>query len=74
MHGPGALAGGGAFVAGQNWPARLLVREEAELLALPALPDGPTGQRLARMLGQALVRDQRRLTRVRARLAAMEAA
>ncbi len=74
VHGPGALAGSAAFVAGQPWPAQLLVREDAELLALPALPDGATGQKLARMLGAALVRDQRRLTRVRARLAAMEAA
>jgi len=74
VHGPGALVGSAAFVAGTPWPARLLVREEAELFALPALPDGATGQRLARMLGSALVRDQRRLTRVRARLAAMELA
>ncbi|OYQ25761.1 hypothetical protein CHU93_13650 [Sandarakinorhabdus cyanobacteriorum] len=74
VHGPGALAGGAAFVAGRAWPARLLVREEAELFCLPALPDGGTGQKLARLLGAALVRDQRRLTRVRARLAAMEAA
>lgn len=74
VHGPGALAGSAAFVAGQPWPARLLVREDAEMFALPALPAGATGQRLARMLGSALVRDQRRLTRVRARLVAMEAA
>lgn len=74
VHGPGALAGGAAFVAGRPWPARLLVREDAELIALPGLPDGATGQRLARMLGAALVRDQRRLARVRARLAAMAAA
>ena len=74
VHGPGALAGSAAFVAGMPWPAKLLVREDAELFALPALPDGATGEKLARMLGSALVRDQRRLTRVRARLAAMEAA
>jgi CRP-like cAMP-binding protein len=74
VHGPGALAGSAAFVAGQPWPAQLLVREDAELFALPALPDGATGQKLARMLGAALVRDQRRLTRVRARLSAMAAA
>lgn len=71
VHGPGALAGSAAFVAQTPWPARLLVREDAELFAVPALPDGATGQKLARMLGSALVRDQRRLTRVRARLAAM---
>ncbi len=74
VHGPGALAGAAAFTAGMAWPARMLVRETAELIALPALPDGPAGRKLARLLGQALVRDQRRLTRVRARLAAMAAA
>lgn len=74
VHGPGALAGSAAFVAGQTWPARLLVREAGEFLALPALPAGPVAARAARLLGAALVRDQRRLTRVRARLAALEAA
>lgn len=74
VHGPGALVGGAPFVLGSGWDARLLVRETAELFCVPALPHQPgrLRQALSQMLGAALVRDQRRLTRVRARLTALE--
>ncbi len=74
VHGPGALAGAAAFVAGVPWPARLLVREDAELFCLDELPPetGSLGRQLAAMLGVALVRDQRRLTRVRGRIEALQ--
>ena len=66
VHGPGALAGSAAFVAGGPWPTRLEAREDAVVFALAGRPpaEAEFAAWLDALVGPQLTRDLRRLSRV----------